>query len=452
MLARVSLLKTISRYRPSVFALDQVNHSHTQVNMDKFSLPERFLGTEKSVWVEYIQLALQHKPLNLGQGFPDFHAPENVTKALAAAATSDNPLLNQYTRGFGHPRLVNILGKLYSKILNRDLNPNTEILVTAGAYEALFASIQGHTGPGDEWIVIEPFFDCYEPMIRAAGGTPRFIALKPNKTSGNLTSGDWVLDNKELEGLFNEKTKGIIVNTPHNPTGKVFTQQELQMIADLAKKWNTLVISDEVYEWLVYKPYQHIRMATLPGMYERTITIGSAGKTFSVTGWKIGWAYGPANLLYNLQVVHQNTVYTCATTLEEAIAIGFEQEIARFGQPDCYFQSLANDLLPKRDFMASFLREVGMNPTVPEGGYFMIANWSALADKVQLSEEKDPYKDYKFTKWMTKNVGIQGIPPSAFYSSEHKHLGEENVRYCFIKRDENLQEAAEILRKWKARQ
>ncbi|XP_046740202.1 kynurenine aminotransferase isoform X2 [Diprion similis] len=451
MLARVGLFKTITRFQPSVVAFGQVNESHSKATMDKFSLPERFIGTEKSVWVEYIQLALQHKPLNLGQGFPDFHAPENVTKALAASATSENPLLNQYTRGFGHPRLVNALSKLYSRILNRDLNPNSEILVTSGAYEGLFVAIHGHTRPGDEWIIIEPFFDCYEPMILGAGGTPRFIALKPKKTSGNVSSGDWVLDKEELEGLFNEKTKGIIVNTPHNPTGKVFTREELQVIADLAKKWNAIVISDEVYEWLVYKPNEHVRIATLPDMYERTITIGSAGKTFSVTGWKIGWAYGPANLIYNLQIVHQNTVYTCATTVQEAIAIGFEQEIARYGQPDCYFESLARDLLPKRDFMASFLREVGMNPTVPEGGYFMIANWTALADKVNLAAEKDQFKDYKFTKWMTKNVGLQGIPPSAFYSTEHKHLGEDNVRYCFIKRDENLQEAARILKEWKAR-
>lgn len=452
MLARVGLLRTISRLQPSIFALGQANESHTQATMEKFSLPERFNGTEKSVWVEYIQLALQYKPLNLGQGFPDYHIPDNVRNALAAAATSDNPLLNQYTRGFGHPRLINALSKLYSRILNRDLNPNTEILVTAGAYEALFATIQGHTTNGDEWIIIEPFFDCYEPMVRAAGGTPRFIALKPNKTCGVVSSGDWVLDRKELEGLFNEKTKGIIVNTPHNPTGKVFTLEELQVIADLAKKWNTLIVSDEVYEWLVYKPYQHVRIATLPDMYQRTITIGSAGKTFSATGWKIGWAYGPANLLYNLQVVHQNTVYTCSTTIQEAIAIGFEQETARLGEPDCYFETLPRELLPKRDFMASFLTEVGMTPIIPEGGYFMVADWSALANKVNLTEEKDRYKDYRFTKWMVKNVGLQGIPPSAFYGAEHKHLGEDYVRYCFIKKDENLQEASRILKEWKARQ
>ncbi|XP_024942705.1 kynurenine--oxoglutarate transaminase 3 isoform X2 [Cephus cinctus] len=450
MLSRIGIFISTAKLQNSI-SLSR-NIRTVSAIMSKFELPERFKGNEKSVWVEYIQLALKYKPLNLGQGFPDFYAPENVTKALAAAATSENPLLNQYTRGFGHPRLVNALAKLYSKLLQRDLDPNNEILVTAGAYEALYATLQGHTSPGDEWIIIEPFFDCYAPMVNTAGGIPRFIALKPTKTTGKVTSADWVFDRKEMESLFNEKTKGIIINTPHNPVGKVFTEDELQFIADLAKKWNVLVVSDEVYEWIVYEPYRHIRIATLPGMYERTITIGSAGKTFSVTGWKTGWAYGPENLLYNLKVVHQNAVYTCTTPIQEAVAVGFEEEIKKFGQPDCYFHSLAKELLPKREYMAKFLCDVGMTPVVPEGGYFMVANWTALADKVRLQEEEDANKDYRFTKWMTKNVGVQGIPPSAFYSDQHKHLGEDNVRYCFIKKDENLKKAADILLKWKSQQ
>lgn len=450
MLARFCNSETV---KASISLYSLRNIRSYSVGMSKFELPDRLKGNEKSVWVEYIQLALKYKPMvNLGQGFPDFHAPENVTKALADTTTSDNPLLNQYTRGFGHPRLVNVIAKLYSKLLNRTLDSQNEILVTAGAYEALYVTLQGHTKPGDEWIIIEPFFDCYVPMVKSAGGIPRFIALKPKNTNGPLSSSDWVFDKQELASLFNEKTKGIIVNTPHNPVGKVFTLDELQFIADLAKKWNTLVVSDEVYEWLVYEPYKHIRIASLPDMYERTITIGSAGKTFSVTGWKIGWAYGPTNLLYNLQVVHQNCLYTCSTPLQEAVAIGFEQELERFGRPDCYFVSLAKELLPKRDYMAKFLSDVGMSPTIPEGGYFMVANWTALKDKVKLDEETDENKDYRFTKWMTKNVGVQGIPPSAFYSREHKHLGEDNVRYCFIKKDENLKEAAKILTNWKSQQ
>lgn len=394
-------------------------------------------------------MALEHKPLNLGQGFPDYHAPKYVTQALSETASSSNPLLNQYTRGFGHPRLVQALSKFYGGLVGREINPMTEVMVTCGAYEALYCAIQGHVDHGDEVIIIEPFFDCYEPMVRFAGGIPRFIPLEPIKKSGVISSEDWVYDETKLESMFNEKTKMIIINTPHNPLGKVFSKKELEKIAELCVKYNVLCVSDEVYEHMVFEPYEHIRICTLPGMWERTITIGSAGKTFSVTGWKIGWAYGPNNLMQNLQCVHQNCVYTCATPIQEAIAIGFEHEMKQLDSPDCFFNSLAKELKVKRDFMVKFLQEAEMVPTVPQGGYFIVADWSRLKDKVDLSQEKYKYRDYKFTKYMTKNVGLQGIPPSAFYSEPNKHLGEDFVRYCFIKTDDVLQQAADIFKKWK---
>ncbi|CAG9765009.1 unnamed protein product [Ceutorhynchus assimilis] len=415
----------------------------------KFKLPKTYEGSQPSVWVEYIQLALDHKPLNLGQGFPDYPPPKYVTDALIEVASNRN--LHQYTRGFGHPRLVQALAKLYSQLIGRTINPQKEILTTLGAYEALYAAITGHVDAGDEVIIIEPFFDCYEPMVRYARGVPRFIALKPKLTEGKrLSSGDFVLDKAELEGLFNKKTKAIILNTPNNPLGKVFTLEELTFIADLCKKHNVLCISDEVYEWLVYKPYQHIRIATLPGMWERTITIGSAGKTFSVTGWKLGWAYGPANLMFNLQMIHQNSVYTGNTPIQEATAIAFEKELTRLDSSECYFNSISTELEPKREFMGKFLQETGFKPIIPEGGYFMMADWTPLKSQVDLDSETDKYADYRFTKWMTKKVGLQGIPPSAFYGEEHKKLGENFVRYCFIKEDKNLQAAADILQKWKS--
>ncbi|XP_072935266.1 kynurenine aminotransferase isoform X2 [Epargyreus clarus] len=418
----------------------------------KFKLPERYGAGEKSVWVEYIQLAADYKPaVNLGQGFPDYPAPEHVTKALSEITVGENPLLNQYTRGFGHPRLVQNLAKVYSPLIGRELDPFNEILVTHGAYEALFSAIFGHIDTGDEVIVIEPFFDCYDFMIKSAGGIPKFIALKPKSKSENMTSADWVLDEKELASLFSSRTKMLILNTPHNPLGKVFTRQELQTIADLCNKHDVICLSDEVYEWMVYEPNKHVRIATLPGMWERTITVGSAGKTFSVTGWKTGWAYAPAALMRNLQVVHQNCVYTCNTPIQEAVARSFEYELARYNSPDCYFFSLARELISKRDYLAKVLRENGFNPTVPEGGYFIVADWTNLESKIDLKDEPDKYKDYKFTKKFAKEAGVLTIPPSAFYSEGHKHLGENFARFCFIKKDENLELTEKLLKEWNAK-
>jgi len=417
---------------------------------EKFGLPKRYGDGGTSVWVEYVQLAADYKPLNLGQGFPDYHPPEYIAKGLVAAAYSPNPLANQYTRGFGHPRLVQALAKLYGNFIGRTINPMTEVLVTVGAYEALYCAIQGHVDIGDEVIIIEPFYDCYDPQVRYAGGIPRYIPLKPKKLGDVISSADWVYDENELESLFNEKTKMIIINSPHNPLGKVFSRKELEKIAELCVKFNVLCVSDEVYEHMVFKPYEHIRISTLPGMWERTITIGSAGKTFSMTGWKIGWAYGPENLLKNMQIVHQNCVYTCATPIQDAIAAGFEYEMGQLQSPDCYFNSISEELQPKRDFMAKFLSDAGMVPTIPQGGYFMVADWTKLKDKVDLNSETDKYKDYRFTKYMSKKVGLQGIPPSAFYGDTNKILGENFVRYCYFKTDKVLEEAADILKKWKS--
>ncbi|XP_055384370.1 kynurenine aminotransferase [Condylostylus longicornis] len=433
-----------------VFALNKSFFEKKMSSDSKFDLPKRYQGSTPSVWTEYIALALKYKPLNLGQGFPDFAAPKYVTDTLAQVSCSENPLLQQYTRGFGHPRLVQAISKLYTKLIKREINPEKEILVTSGAYEALYSAIQGHIDEGDEVIIIEPFFDCYEPMVRMAGGIPRFIPLEPRKSNKEeMTSADWVLDENKLESLFNKKTKMIILNTPHNPVGKVFHQKELEKIAKLCIKWNVLCISDEVYEWLVFDNNKHIRICTFPGMWERTITIGSAGKTFSVTGWKIGWAYGPANLLRNLQMVHQNCVYCCPTPIQETIAIAFEKEMQRIDSEECYFNSLPKELEVKRNYMAKFLKDAGLKPTIPEGGYFMLADWSALENKVDLNTESDKYRDYRFTKYMTKHMGLQGIPPTAFYSEENKPLAENYVRYCFMKKTENLEKAAELLKNWK---
>ena len=250
-----------------------------------------------------------------------------------------------------------------------------------------------------------------------------------------------------MENVFNSKTKAIILNNPNNPLGKVFSKSELEEICQLCEKHDVLIISDDVYEHIVYDQGSLVRVATLPGMWDRTITIGSAGKTFSVTGWKLGWAYGPAHLIKNCQVVHQHCVHQIPTPIQEAVARAFEIELSRLGEPDSYFIQIGRQLRMKRDNLAAGLERLGLKPIMPEGGYFLLVDWTILEDKLDLSGETDTEKDYKFVKWLSKTRGLQVIPPSTFYSKEHKHIGERFVRFCFIKKDQSLEEAVEILKK-----
>lgn len=418
---------------------------------ENYPVLPRLQGIEKNIWKDYGELAEKYKPLNLGLGYPDFHPPKFVTDALAEVLSKNDPLLHQYSRPAGHPRLVNVLAKLYSKLLNRDVNPQTEILSTLGASEGLLCAITGLVGHGDEVIIIEPYFDVYVPLIEISGGIPKFIALKPkpNNNGAIPSSADWVFDPNELEKLFNAKTKAIILNTPNNPLGKVFDISELTLIADLCKKWNVLCISDEVYEFMVFKPKEHIRIASLPGMWERTVTIGSAGKSFCATGWKVGWVYGASGLLKSLRIVHHYSVYGGSTPLEEAVAIVIEKELSKLGQPDSYFVTFQNELQAKRDYIVKELCEANIIPTVPDGGFLLVADWSQLESRIDLSSELDEYKDMKFTKWLIKNVGLGGIPPTAFYNDKNKKIIENYFRICYVKQQENLEKAAELLKKLK---
>lgn len=438
---------TSSRRMASTAAAVTTNGSTSK----KSRFAKRLEGTDENVWVVYGKLATDYTATNLGQGFPDYFPPKYVTDGLLNVATGSSPFVHQYTRSYGHPRLINILAKTFSPMLGREVKPMEEILVTVGAYGSLYCTVQGLVDPGDEAIIIEPFFDCYEPMVKKAGGTPKFVPLKPS--GDGRSSADWKLDPSELEAAFSDKTKILFLNNPNNPLGKVYSRAELEMVAALAVKYDVIVIADEVYEWMVYPGHEHVKIASLPGMWDRTITIGSAGKTFSVTGWKLGWAVGPADLIRALSVVHQNCIYTCPTPIQEAVATGFELEFNRLGHDDCYFNgakgSLAMELYPKRNRMAEILTEAGLTPCVPEGGYFMIADYTQLADGVDLSGEEGATRDAKFVKWMTKNKQLASIPQSAFYSKEHAHLAENFIRFCFIKQDETLEKAAEIFKAWR---
>ncbi|KAM7368788.1 hypothetical protein PAMP_013095 [Pampus punctatissimus] len=406
-------------------------------------------GADKNVWVEFTQLAADYKAVNLGQGFPDFSPPKFVKEAFCEAVNG-GPSMHQYTRAFGHLPLVKSLAKFFSRIVDHEIDPLEDVLVTVGAYQALFSAFQALVNKGDEVIIIEPFFDCYQPMVTMAGGKPVYVPLRP-KVEGNTnqSSGDWVLSAEELASKITPRTKAIVINTPNNPLGKVYKTEELQMIADLCIKHDVLCISDEVYEWLMYDGAKHVKIASLPGMWDRTITVGSAGKTFSATGWKVGWAISSGHIIEHLKVIHQNTVFDCATAAQEAVARGFEREYELFGTPESYFQQLPAMLHHKRKKLASCLESVGLQPIMPEGGYFMIADVSSIkVDFNDQSTEDEPY-DFRFVKWLIKEKGLATIPVSAFYSPEHRKDFDKYIRFCFVKKDSTLDAAEDLLRKWR---
>uniref|UniRef100_A0A674P3Z8 Kynurenine aminotransferase 1 n=1 Tax=Takifugu rubripes TaxID=31033 RepID=A0A674P3Z8_TAKRU len=413
-------------------------------------------GIDKNVWVEFTQLAAAYSKVNLGQGFPDFAPPKFVQEAFCHAL-NEGPMMHQYTRAFGHVPLVKSLAKFFSRVIGHEIDPLEDILVTVGAYQALFSAFQALINEGDEVIIVEPFFDCYQPMVKMAGGQPVYIPLRPVSDGSVLSSGDWVLSPEELASKFTPRTKALVINTPNNPLGKVYKTEELQMIADLCIKHDVLVISDEVYEWLTYDGAKHVKIASLPGMWERTITIGSGGKTFSATGWKVGWAISSGHIIKHMKTIHQNTVYHCATPAQEAVARGFEREYEVFGTPESYFQQLPAMLHHKKNKLASLLKSVGLKPIMPEGGYFMTADFSSISMGI-IVDIKDGSTVFSGKWWFitfTWFVCVQGlatIPVSAFYSPEHGKEFDKYIRFCFVKEEATLDAAAEILKKWSQEQ
>jgi aspartate/methionine/tyrosine aminotransferase len=382
----------------------------------------RIRGFGTTIFAEMTELAVAHGAVNLGQGFPNFPCPDFLKEAARKALYEDQ---NQYARSAGTPHLVTVLANELAGEFGRDLDPLSEITVTTGATEGLFISAQAFLEPGDEVVLIEPFYDAYPADSALCGASCVHVPLRPNERD------KWVFDAAEMEGAFTERTKLIFLNTPQNPTGKVFSRPELEQIAELSIRHDTIVVSDEVYDRMVYDGLEHIRIASLPGMSERTVTLGSAGKTFSVTGWKIGWAVAPPALSEALRKVHQWVPYAVTTPLQEAVACALEQ-----AGPREYYAELQEMYRKKRDFLVQALEESGFQPYVPEGTYFILADCGSWGFA----------NDADFCRYLTTEVGVGAIPPSAFYSESHKDLARTLVRFCFCKTDEILSQAAEKLK------
>lgn len=409
----------------------------SQLEMSHTMSADRVRSFGITVFAEFTALANELGAVNLGQGFPNFPAPDFV-KAAARQAIGDD--LNQYARSAGHPRLVNALARLYSPLFGRVLNPMTEVVVTVGATEGIFATAQALVNPGDEVILIEPFYDSYPAVVTMAGGTAVYVPLRAPADA--TSAAEWRLDLDELAAAFSPRTKLLILNTPLNPLGKVFSLAELSAIADLAQRHNIIVLCDEVYEWMVYstagRNVEHIRLATLPGMWERTITLGSAGKTFSVTGWKIGWAIAPPHLAHALTMAHQWIPFAVATPLQEAVAVALEEAEQRN-----YFAELRSMYQAKRDLLLTALDEVGLTPMTPDGSYFIVVDTHSLP----VQAEPGTRRDVAVCRWFTRTIGVAAIPPSPFYSAAHQDLTDNLARFTFCKTDEMLHEAARRLQR-----
>ncbi|KAI9212116.1 hypothetical protein DS838_003006 [Geotrichum bryndzae] len=367
----------------------------------------------------------------------------------AAKAALDKPLLNQYAPAKGLPSLRNALANAYSKSFQRELNPETEILVTAGANEGMYSAFTAFLDQGDEAIVFEPFFDQYISNIELPGGVVKSVPLTPPSNDGTdiVSSSEWKLDFEQLENTITERTKMIVLNTPHNPIGKVFSKEELLKIGELAVKHNIIILSDEVYDSLYYTDSFN-RIATLtPELARLTLTVGSAGKTFSATGWRVGWVIGHPELLKHVTAAHTRIVFTVNSPLQQATADAFNQ-----AQTNTYFKDNVESFKKKYAIFNTVWDELGLPYTVPDGGYFLLVNFNkvdfeSVEKTVEFPEDiKNRPKDFKLAYWLIQEFGIVSIPTSEFYGKENEHMGENYLRFAVCKDDHLLEEAVIKLR------
>jgi N-succinyldiaminopimelate aminotransferase len=369
---------------------------------------------ETSVFEVMSRLAQEHQAVNLGQGFPDSNGPDDV-RAVAVRATDEGP--NQYPPSPGIPELRQAVAAHDKRFYGLDFDWKTETLVTTGGTHALASCILGLVEPGDEVVLFEPVFDTYLPMIRRAGGIPKLVRLEPP---------EWKVPREELRAAFTPKTKMILLNSPMNPTGKVFDRSELSYIAELLREFDTYAVCDEVYEHLTFDGREHIPLITLPGMRDRCLKIGSAGKTFSLTGWKIGYITGAKHLVQPVFRAHQAVIFSVVPSLQKAVAYGL-------GKDDAFFRSIATELQAKRDRLMAALARVGFQVFKPYGTYFITADFRPLGANDDAES---------FCKRLVTGAGVAAIPLSALYD---KNIPQNLIRFAFCKRDEVLDEAARRL-------
>ena len=374
----------------------------------------------ESVIREMTRQAMLHGAINLSQGFPDFPAPAEIKRAAQEAIAAD---VNQYAITWGAKNLRNAIARQMQVWQGIPVDPEREITVCCGSTETMISALLAVCNAGDEVVIFEPFYENYGPDAILSGAKPRFVKLRPPATP----DGEWTFDERELRAAFHNQTKAIIVNTPNNPTGKVFTRGELELIRDLCVEFNVLAITDEIYEHILYDGTRHISMAALEGMRDRTITINGLSKTYSVTGWRVGWAVAPPAITDAIRKVHDFLTVGAPAPLQEAGA-------SALGLPASYYQDLAEGYRKRRDRLIPVLGEVGFRCFLPRGAYYVMTDIRAFGFE----------NDIEFSKYLVKEIGVATVPGSSFYNDPRD--GAQQVRFAFCKRDETLDAAGERLR------
>ena len=364
----------------------------------------------ESVIREMTRLAFEHGAINLSQGYPDFPAPETLKQAASDAIFAD---INQYTITWGAKKFRDALASKTQRFLGIDVDPEREITVVCGSTEGMVASMLGLINPGDEVIIFEPFYENYGPDTIISGAKARYVELRRP---------DWSFDPAELAAAFNDHTKAIIINTPNNPTGKVFSIEELEQIAWHCQKWNALAITDEIYEHILYDGRKHVSMITVDGMRDRTVVVNSLSKSYSVTGWRVGWVIAAPHLCDSIRKMHDFLTVGAAAPLQDAGAVAV-------ALPEVYYRKLAADYTVRRDRLIGILREAGFDVMVPEGAYYLmcgISNW-------------DFPSDVDFCRYLIEKIGVAAVPGSSFF--KHPESGRGLIRFTFCKSEETLARA-----------